>query len=132
MAYAVNLSGPELAAHLAVELTDVEFELLLRHRIKAVLRAAHERNPNLSESHNKAYFFYSGSDKSEWKVGVGETYSKCAETDGEVLTHSIRDAEDIMLAKSRNKLSLLLAPPEPMVMATNGAAIRPMVSDIPF
>lgn len=126
MAYAVNLSGPDLAAHLAIELTDVEFELLIRARVKAVIAAAHERNPNLGESHDKAWFYYSASDKCTWNVGVGETYSKKAETEGEVLSHSFRDAEDIMLAKSRNKLSLLLAGPEPDVMvsmaSTNGKA----------
>jgi hypothetical protein len=58
MAYAVNLTGADLANHLAVELTDLEFELLVRKRIETAFATVHKSRPNLSDSHNKCYFFY--------------------------------------------------------------------------
>jgi hypothetical protein len=106
-----NLTGAKLADHLAKVLTNLEFELLVRKRISSALAYVHATRPNLSESHDKVFFFYNNSDSSYWDCGLGETYSKNATTKGEVLSHTLRDVGAIMDAKECNKLSLLLAPP---------------------
>lgn len=128
MAYAVNLSGVELANHLADELTDLEFELLVRNRIKAILARTRRTHPNLSESHDAVSFRFSVTDKSMWNVGLGETYSKNADTTGEVLSHTASNVLDIIDARDRNKLSLLLAgPAQVMNGSTSNTDEQPFV-----
>lgn len=116
MAYTVTtaLTGVELAEHLAGVMTDLEFELLVRARIKKMFDAVHAARPNLYPTHDYCAFRYNREDKSEWTINLGETYSKKASAEGEVLTSTFADALEIMDAKDRNKLSLLLAPPEAM------------------
>lgn len=107
----INLSGPEYAEHLAANLTDLEFELMLRARIKRILDATHAARENLGEHHTSVRFEYSVADKSTWRVSLGETYSLSASSEGEVFTCSVSDAIQIMDAKKNNKLSLLLSAP---------------------
>jgi hypothetical protein len=104
--------GVNLAVELAAELTDLEFEMLIRERIKRVFNLAHERNPNLSESHNYCTFTMSWGDEAKWNIALGQTYTKKADVYGQVLAATIEDAEAIMDRQSRNKLSLLLTGPE--------------------
>jgi len=113
MAHNLPLNGPELANYLALHLSDLEFELLIRQRIRDHFNRIHADNPNLSQtSHNDCSFTWSQSDKSEWRVGIGETYSKRAITEGEVLATTFSDVDIIMQQKYRNKLSLLLQGPD--------------------
>lgn len=134
MAYAVNLTGTDLANHLAVELTDLEFELLVRERIKIMLANTRKSHPNLAESHDSVDFRFSVTDKSMWDVSLGETYSKYASTKGEVLSSTMHDVLEIIDARDRNKLSLLLAGPAPkvMMMSANGSGAQPEVADSQF
>jgi hypothetical protein len=115
MAINVNLSGLELAQHLAQHLSDVEFELLVRERIKNLFRNVHGELPNLSESYNACSFIMSWSDESKWRVGIGENYSKSADVEGQVLSRCVADVMRIYEMKQGNKLSLLLPAPKPVV-----------------
>ena len=108
MTYYAKLSGPDLASALADTLTDLEFELLVRNRVRALFSSAHAANANLDERYDCVTFRYDGLDKSTWCVMLGEVYSKRADTTGEVLRATFSDAINIMHAKDNNKLSVLL------------------------
>jgi hypothetical protein len=109
----VKLQGAELATYLALHLTDLEFEMLIRDRIKLLFIGAHERNSNLSESYNTCTFTMSWTDNSEWCIRIGENYNKSASVDGQVLSRCMTDAEIMYDRKNANKLSLLLPAPKP-------------------
>jgi hypothetical protein len=111
----VNLKGVELANHLAANLTDLEFELLVRERIKLLFNNAHNAIPNLSESINVCRFEMSWGDNSKWSVTIGENYSKSACIDGQVLSRCVHDVQQLYAMKHANKLSLLLPAPTPVV-----------------
>lgn len=106
-----DLTGSELAEHLAKTLTDLEFELLLRKRIEITFSNILYAHPNLYDSHHSCQFKYSWNDKCEWYLGVGETYSKTASARGEVLSATARDISTIYGLQESNKLSKLLPPP---------------------
>jgi hypothetical protein len=110
----VKLQGAELATYLAIHLTDLEFEMLIRDRIKLQFAAVHKHNENLSESYNNCTFNMSWGDEAKWNVGIGENYSKSADTSGQVLSRCVADVEAAFDRKSRNKLSLLLPAPKPL------------------
>ena len=107
----VNLKGVELANHLAANLTDLEFELLVRERIKLAFNRAHNSQSNLSESYNVCRFEMSWGDNSDWHVQIGENYSKSANIDGQVLSRCMLDVMCLYEMKHANKLSLLLPAP---------------------
>jgi len=107
-----TLKGAELANYLAITLSDLEFELLVRSRIKNEFARLHRHEPNLSESYNTCRFGMSWSDESEWHVRVGENYNKSAEVDGQVLSRCCSDVAKLYEMKNGNKLSLLLPAPE--------------------
>ena len=111
----VTLKGVELANHLAANLTDLEFELLVRERIKLLFLATTQAHPNLSESYNSCRFEMSWSDNSAWYVQIGENYSKAADIKGQVLTRCVQDVQHVYAMKHSNKLSLLLPTPTPVV-----------------
>lgn len=109
----VNLKGIELATHLAQHLSDLEFEMLVRERIKQLFITAHNLVPNLSESYNACSFTMSWSDNAHWNVRVGENYNKSADIEGQVLSNCMHDVRQVYSMKHRNKLSLLLPAPGP-------------------
>ena len=109
----VTLKGIELANHLARELTDLEFEMLVRERIKQLFITAHNLVPNLSESYNSCTFHMSWTDNASWSVRIGENYNKAADIEGQVLSNCMHDVRQVYNMKHRNKLSLLLPAPEP-------------------
>jgi len=110
----VKLQGAELATYLALHLTDLEFEMLIRDRIKLAFAAVHKRNENLSDSYNSCTFVMSWGDEAKWNVTIGETYSKSADTSGQVLSRCVADVEAAFDRKSLNKLSMLLPAPKPL------------------
>lgn len=107
----VDLKGPELSKHLAVSLTDLEFELLIRERIKLQFENAHARTFGLGESHNTCQFTYNWNDKSQWRVELGSTYNDQVSLRGEVLTRTVINCGAQYEMQHGNKLSLLLPPP---------------------
>ena len=107
----VELSGVELAKHLATALSDLEFEMLIRERIKAHFTATHSYLPNLSDTHDRCSFRMSWNDDAEWTVGIGETYSRNTDATGQVLSNTMNAAETAHSQRSVNKLSRLLPSP---------------------
>jgi len=117
MTMQVELKDVALAEHLARTLTDLEFEMLVRERIKHLFKGVHHATPNLSESYNSCRFTMSWTDNAEWHVRIGETYNKAAEVDGQVLSKCCADVVRLYEMKNANKLSVLLPPPAPPVIA---------------
>jgi hypothetical protein len=115
MAINVKLTGADLAGYLADNLTDLEFELLIRERIKRKFDAVHSHNPNLSESYNRCSFSMSWGDEAQWHVSIGETYSKSADMNGQVLDNCMSDVYQLYMMQQGNKLSRLLPAPTPVV-----------------
>ena len=107
----VELKGVELALHLAKSMTDLEFEMLIRERIKHLFAGIHHSEPNLSESYNFCQFTMSWTDNAQWHVRVGENYNKAAEIDGQVLSKCCADVVRLYDMKNGNKLSVLLPAP---------------------
>lgn len=106
MAYSYNISA------LSASISDSDFELLLRYRIKDAFERLNNRQSNLSESHNNAVFYFSFNDTSKWSLSCGESYGKRVDAEGEVLAITVDDMEAAWNRKNRNKLSLLLNGPE--------------------
>ena len=109
----VDLKGAELAIYLANALSDLEFELLIRNRIKIEFKRLHHREPNLDDARNSCSFVMSWSDEAEWSVRIGENYSKSASNEGQVLSACCADVVRMYEMKNGNKLSLLLPAPDP-------------------
>jgi hypothetical protein len=109
----VDLSGPELAEHLAKSLTDLEFELLVRERIRAHFKVRLGLNDALGESHNECKFYFRWNDKSIWCVSLGATYNDAVTLQGEVLSTTVRNCATQWDMQNGNKLSLLLSAPKP-------------------
>lgn len=107
----VDISGVAYANHLATTLSDLEFEMLLRERIKAKFAAIFVRNENLGESYNSCSFTYSWDDKSTWSVSLGKNYATRVSASGQVLNATVEDAMAAHDRQHANKLSLLLGGP---------------------
>jgi hypothetical protein len=107
----VNLKGTALANYLAVHLSDLEFELLIRERIKWLFDKLHSAEPNLYEGNNSCRFTMSWTDNAEWHVRIGENYNKIADVEGQVLSRCCHDVAKLYEMKNGNKLSLLLPAP---------------------
>jgi hypothetical protein len=108
----VDLEGPDLAEYLAKHLSDIEFELLVRNRVKLHFGTAHVLQPNLGESHNRCSFIFNWDDKSQWSVVLGSTYANEVQLKGEVLSITVANALNQFDLQTGNKLSLLLKAPE--------------------
>ena len=108
----VDLKGAELALYLANALSDLEFELLIRNRIKIAFRRMHDREPNLDEARNTCVFTMEWNDEAGWSVRIGENYNKSASNEGQVLSQCCADVVRMYEMKNGNKLSLLLPAPE--------------------
>ena len=104
--------GEQFANWLAVNLTDLEFELLLRERIKLSIAKVMRTDSNLSESHNEVSFKFNPEDKSEWYVAVGESYGKRESHRGEVLETTALQLAAIYNMRYTNRLSNLLPAPK--------------------
>jgi len=111
----VDLKGAELALYLANALSDLEFELLIRNRIKNEFKRLHSREPNLDEGRNSCQFIMSWADEPEWHVRIGENYNKSASNEGQVLSACCADVARMYDMKNGNKLSLLLPAPDTAV-----------------
>lgn len=109
----VSLSGPDLANYLARHLTDLEFELVVRERIKWRFEKAHMNYPGFDECHNACRFSFEWNDKCAWTVSLGTTYRDAVTVHGEVLSISVANACAQYELQHGNKLSLLLPAPEP-------------------
>jgi hypothetical protein len=95
--------------YMAVVLSDLEFETLIRERI----RNLYSKIPFLEELHdsyNTVTFNYTptGSDPAKWTARIGAGYSNQADSTGEILHQSLEDSIDAYSRKKTNKLSLLL------------------------
>jgi hypothetical protein len=110
-AMAVTLKNRELAEHLAHNLSDLEFELLVRARIAREFQRAMVAEPELYESIHSCAYQHSFTEQGQWRVRIGNSYSDSVSAEGEVLTATMTDAIQAMDAKHRNKLSLLLPAP---------------------
>ncbi len=108
-----NLKDDDLAAFLAVQLSDYEFEMLVRMRIKRLFEGAEDRHQELSDSHHSCHFSYSWGDESEWRVSLGSTYRDHVDTKGQVLGVTLANCERQWYEQKENKLSLLLPAPKP-------------------
>ena len=126
----VDLKGAELAIYLAAALTDLEFELLIRNRIKNEFKRMHASEPNLDEGRNSCQFFMSWGDEAHWNVRIGENYNKSADTEGQVLSRSCQDVMRMYDMKNGNKLSLLLPAPAPVELSSTEDALDP--DHVPF
>ena len=109
----IDLDGKpdHVALALAMELTDAQFELLIRTRVRLNFERAHARLPGLGESHNSCRFVYEWNDKCMWQCGIGSTYRDSVTISGEVLTLTLHNALNQYELQHTNKLSLLLPPP---------------------
>lgn len=104
--------GPEFAKWLVDNLTDLEFELLVRDRVRREFARIESMYPNLSSAHHSCRYAHSFTDESEWRVDVGENYRNCASQQGQVLSVTVRQAGKIMDMRVENNISLLLPAPE--------------------
>ena len=103
--------GPAFAKWLVDNLTDLEFELLLRDRIKMEFARAFSMVPNLCESVSICTFQHRWNDDSQWTVRIGENYRKEAQQEGQVLSVTVRQAVSIMDMKAQNTMTRLLPSP---------------------
>lgn len=115
MAITTELSGAELAEHLAKRLSDLEFELLVRARILNAFAKTHVHIENLGDSYNSCSFTMSWGDNALWRVGIGQNYNTSAEISGQVLDKCMQQVETLYRMKNANKLSFLLPPPAPPI-----------------
>jgi hypothetical protein len=103
-----ELRDEELSARLAKDLSDYEFEMLLRMRIKQGFDRVMAVNPNLGENHFYCIFQYKWDDKSKWDLALGGSYNDRVNISGEVLAITLDDCNEIWKKQNRNKLSFLL------------------------
>ena len=107
----VDLSGPDLAEHLADYLTDLEFELLVRKRIEREFKYAFRKQEAFAEHHSECTFTFSWGDASRWRVALGSTYTNTVSMRGEVMSKTVTNAHTQWDLQHGNKLSLLLPAP---------------------
>ena len=100
--------GPDFATWLATHLSDVEFELLVRKRVKRLFDDELRKHPNLDTAYSSCRYVHNFTDKSQWHVAVGENYRMRAEQEGEVLSITVAQSVKIMQMREDNKISGLL------------------------
>lgn len=101
---------PNEIEHLAQNLPEVDFELLIRayvrHKMKRFERV------DLNHIYTSAEFRWSASSEaSNWTVRTGSTYSNVVDSKGEVLTLCVSELERRCDYQTTNKLSLISPPP---------------------
>lgn len=112
MSMIAGLKDDGLAQYLANNLSDYEFEMLVRRRIERLFAGVGERHEALSDSHNHCRFTYSWGDESEWSVALGSTYRDHTDAKGQVLGITLANCERAWYEQQDNKLSLLLPAPK--------------------
>ena len=101
--------GPAYARYLADTLTDLEFELLLRHRCEAMSKSVMARDPELTESHTSFSFHWTPQGRENgWRTSIGVNYNLSEDSKGEVLSTCITNALTSLQMRQGNKISLLL------------------------
>lgn len=103
-----NMRDEELVDELALYLSDFEFELLVRERIKRAFNQHLVMNHNLDETQSYCTFKYDWHDKCEWNICLGGSYRDRVDTKGEVLSITLDDCHEMWKRQNKNKLSLLL------------------------
>ena len=106
-----DLHNAELAEHLAITLSDIEFELLVRARIRRHFITLEQEHPNLSDSYHACTYTHSWNDESRWSLSMGGNYNTSVNTVGQVLSRTAEDISTMYRLKNVNKLSLLLPAP---------------------
>ena len=103
-----DLQDEDLVSVLANRLSDYEFEMLVRERIRRNFNKHLIANQNLDESHNYCVFKFNWDDKSIWNVAIGGSYNDRVDLKGEVLAITLDDCSEMWKRQNKNKLSLLL------------------------
>ena len=114
----------KLAKHLALTLSDAEFELMLRYRCERMSNELLVRSPEYDASHN--YFVYRwGPERNDngWRASVGINYNKTEVAEGEVLSKCIDNENAALNARFANKISALLSAPEPELIPHDSAEV---------
>ena len=103
-----KFSADRIAALLAVLLTDTEFELLVRERVRLEAQALYAVVPNISEQHtNISFSWQTMNEPAKWTVRCGVNYSSSTQEEGEVLVTTRQDVAERYMRQSRNKMALL-------------------------
>jgi len=107
-----EMRGEELAHYLTDNLTDLEFELLMRYRMQKLADKLLVEHPNFSASHTSFTFDWKPEGNSNgWRADVGINYNKYDSAKGEVLSLCITNAINQLEARFANKISGLLGSP---------------------
>ena len=111
----VDLKDGDLAEYLARNLSDLEFELLVRKRIELsygdAIASETIKGVEFCTSHARVELTYNWEDKATWSVGVGTSYRDSLRLNGEVLHTTFTDCVEMWKRQHGNKLSLLLPAP---------------------
>ena len=104
-----EMRGKELAEYLSENLTDAEFELMLRFRCQKLAKQLVADNTEYNDTHTRFCFRW-GPDRNDngWTASIGVSYSKTDSSEGEVLSICIKNAVAALDARFANKISGLL------------------------
>lgn len=105
---------------LATELTDLEFETLVRERIKREFSKIKFRE-ELNDHYIIVSFSYSpySSDPAKWNARIGAGFNKSTDASGEVFSRCVHGAVVAYELQPGNKLSLLLEAPSGQTAASD-------------
>lgn len=104
--------GERFAKWLVDNLSDLEFELLVRQRVAREFDRLHSMYPELCESLRSCSYTHSWNDESKWSARVGHNYRLYASQDGAVLSTTVRQAGMILEMQQDNTMSKLLPAPD--------------------
>lgn len=106
------MTGTDYAKYLAVKLTDLEFETLIRERAKNELKN-HWFYPQLngSSTYARINICADNTDPIVWEVTAYINYTKYQSGKGEILRETVYDTFNMLARSQNNKLSKLLPPP---------------------
>lgn len=105
----------EAIEHYARNLSDYEFEMLVRTRINIQRDLAIRSLENMGilvSDYYKTVQFVHNNEGGKWIVTLGQAYNDAISEKGEVLSQTLADAVEANRRKHGNKLSLLLPAPE--------------------
>ena len=126
----------EAIEYLTRNLSDYEFEMLLRNRInrqrESAINTLHYYGIEISDYYKTVQFIHNN-EGGKWVVTLGRNYDDSITEKGEVLSMTMADAVEANKRKHDNKLSLLLPAPE-LVMNNQddpGDAAEPPAFDAP-
>jgi len=105
------IDPPEVARgkQLAIELSDLEFETLVRARVVRALRSDifHE-NLSASSTYAQLTVRMEAGNTDGWMVSAYQTYDKSTDAKGEILSTTVRSAYRALMERATNKLATLL------------------------